>query len=135
MYRRNPGRKAAHIAKFIVLGLVFITVVGLVTMSLWNCLIPELFHGPVISFWQALGLLLLGKLLFGWHGGPGGPKGRAWKNKFRDRMENMSEEERERMKEAFKNRCKSGFNAFAEEFCKKDEPNKPADTSKDQPTL
>lgn len=37
---------------------------ALPTMLLWNAVMPELFHVPAISFWQALGLLLLSGLLF-----------------------------------------------------------------------
>jgi hypothetical protein len=32
-------------------------------MSLWNTLIPALFHGPVLTFWQTAGLFLLSKIL------------------------------------------------------------------------
>jgi hypothetical protein len=53
-----------------------------ITMYLWNSLIPILFHGPVISFWQTAGLIILSKIIFsgmvpvgrprhnsdGWHG-------------------------------------------------------------------
>jgi len=94
--RRKPG---LGVLKFILLGALFMTVIGFVTMSLWNCLIPDLFHGPVITFWQSLGLLLLGKLLFGWHGhgGPAPWKGR-WREKMRQRMESMTPEERERLR-------------------------------------
>jgi len=93
--------------------LVFLA--GYVVLSLWNWLVPALFNGPVISFIQALGLLLLSKILFGgfkggrgWGGGScycGG--GNYWKNKMHSRMEGMSEEEKEKFKEAFKNRCGS----------------------------
>jgi hypothetical protein len=73
-------------------------------MSLWNWLIPCLFHGPVINFWQALGLLLLGKLLFGWHGHHGGWKSN-WKDRMRRRMESMTPEEREKLRD----RCRQRF--------------------------
>jgi hypothetical protein len=107
-------RKGAHVAKFLVLGVVFVGAVGFATMQLWNCLIPELFHGPVISFWQALGLLLLGKLLFGWHNHHNSwndkwGRGGDWKAKMREKMAHMTPEEQERMKEAFRNRCRPGF--------------------------
>jgi len=48
---------------------VILVVVGLVVMTLWNWLIPAIFNGPMITFWQALGILLLSKILTG---GPGG---------------------------------------------------------------
>jgi hypothetical protein len=50
-------------AGFGILGLGFITLAVFITMSLWNCLIPALFHGPVLTFWQTAGLFLLSKIL------------------------------------------------------------------------
>ena len=41
-------------------------------MLLWNWLIPEIFGLTVIMGWQALGLGLLGGMLFGWGGGKRG---------------------------------------------------------------
>ena len=46
-------------------GLVAIIAFGYCFQLLWNWLIPELFHGPVITFWQGMGLILLGKLITG----------------------------------------------------------------------
>ena len=43
-----------------VLGLV----VAIPVMLLWNWLIPVLFHGPIIGYWQAYGLYLLCAILF-----------------------------------------------------------------------
>jgi len=107
-------RKGGQIAKFIVLGVVFIAAVGFATMYLWNLLIPELFHGPIISFWQALGLLLLGKLLFGWHSHHNAwndkwSRGREWKARLKEKMAHMTPEEQDRMREALRNRCRPGF--------------------------
>jgi hypothetical protein len=108
-------RRPFGILKFVVLGVIFIGVIGFVTMSLWNWLVPDLFHGPQITFWQALGILLLGKLLFGWHGHQrgGGWKGApwGWKERMRRRMENMTPEERERMRAKFRQHCgdRAGF--------------------------
>jgi hypothetical protein len=56
--------KALRILKFVgfgILGLGFVTLA--VTMSLWNWLIPSLFSGPVLTFWQTAGLFLLSKIL------------------------------------------------------------------------
>lgn len=50
-------------AGFGILGLGFIVLAVFVTMSLWNALIPELFHGPVLTFWQTAGIFLLSKIL------------------------------------------------------------------------
>lgn len=48
---------------FALLGLAFIFLAILVTMSLWNWLVPELFKGPELTFWQTAGLFLLSKIL------------------------------------------------------------------------
>ncbi|SEW30551.1 hypothetical protein [Chitinophaga arvensicola] len=109
-------RKGAHVLKFILLGAVFVVAVGFVTMTLWNCLIPELFHGPVITFWQALGLLLLGKLLFGWNSHHDKfNRGREWKARMKEKLSNMTPEEQEKMREHFRNRCGTGFGGWRRE--------------------
>lgn len=50
-------------AGFGLLGVAFVFLAIFVTMSLWNWLIPALFHGPVLTFWQTAGLFLLSKIL------------------------------------------------------------------------
>lgn len=53
----------------ILFGAAMVLLIGWVTMSLWNFTVPELFHGPVIDYWQAIALLILSKILFGgFHG-------------------------------------------------------------------
>lgn len=98
---------------FIALGALFVFLFGTATMLLWNWLVPELFAGPVINFWQALGLLFLSKLLFGFPkghhhqgGGWGWKKGR-WQEKMRQKMEHLSPEEKERLRSHF-DRCMGG---------------------------
>ena len=75
-------------------------------MLLWNALIPDIFHGPAITFWQAGGLLILSKLLFGRFGGRhhhcGWHRG-MWRKRFEEKMASMTPEEREK----FKNECYS----------------------------
>ena len=93
-------------AKCAVLGLLAITLLGLVTMLLWNWLIPDLFNGPVITYWQALGLLALSKILFwGWSGkrhlqAPGATP--YWKHRFYEKFSNMPAEQREEFKRRMK---------------------------------
>lgn len=48
---------------FGILGIGFVFLAIYVTMSLWNWLVPDLFHGPLITFWQTAGLFLLSKIL------------------------------------------------------------------------
>jgi hypothetical protein len=93
--------KVFKILKVITFVLLFVAIGGLVVMNLWNWLIPAIFGLKVISFTQALGLLVLSKILFGGFGrggGWGGNKMHFWKDKMMERMKNMSPEDRERMK-------------------------------------
>lgn len=108
--RYERGWKAGKAIKILVCIVAFVAVIGYVVMSLWNWLVPDLFHGPQITFWQAFGLFVLSKLLLsGGKGGPWGWKGREhWRDKMRSRMEHMSEEDREKMRNAFR-RCGSRF--------------------------
>jgi len=63
--RPRALRVVSHIACGLVLGVALAAVLSLVVMVLWNHLMPQLFHLPVISYCQGLGLFILGRLLFG----------------------------------------------------------------------
>jgi hypothetical protein len=80
--------------------LVMITVVGMVVMELWNWLIPEIFNGNMINYWQALGLLLLARILTGF--GRGGVS--HWKRKMSGRWSSMSDEDRDKLRAKFRDR-------------------------------
>ena len=75
---------------------------------LWNRLMPILFHLPAITFWQAVGLLALSWLLFGgWRGFGGrgwGSRG-PWRRRMQERWEQMTPEEREKMRAGMRGRC------------------------------
>jgi hypothetical protein len=89
-------KKGIKILKWIVLGVIFIGLVGWVTMALWNWLIPDLFNGPAIGFWQALGLFALSKILFWGFGGKRhhhSSKGH-WRHRYYDKLSSMTPEER-----------------------------------------
>lgn len=72
-----------------------ITFFGFLVMLLWNYLMPAIFHLPEISFWQALLLLLLCRILFGGHFKHGNDRHFRW----HQRMEEMSPEAREAFRE------------------------------------
>jgi hypothetical protein len=85
--------------------LAFIALFGLIVMLLWNSLVPALFHGPSIQYGQAVGLLVLSRILFGGLRGRGGWHG-SWRQRmWRERWENLTPEERERMREHLRRRC------------------------------
>jgi len=90
--------------KFALLAVVAVAVVGGVVMALWNALLPALFGWPAIGFWQALGLLLLSKILLGgFRGGRGGPL--HWRARMADRWAQMSDEERAQFSAGMRHRC------------------------------
>jgi hypothetical protein len=96
--------KAAKFALFLVFG---IAVFGFLTMQLWNILIPDIFHGPTVTFWQAIGLLVLSHILFrGWGGHwRHGWKHDRWKHRMEEKLAAMTPEERERFKAEYRRRC------------------------------
>ena len=59
-------KRLLFIAPLAILGMVlFIFIGGEVVMQLWNWLLPPLFGWPTITFWQAVGILALSRILFG----------------------------------------------------------------------
>ncbi len=81
----------------------FVAAGGWVVQHLWNWLLPTLFGWPVVSWWQAIGLLALCRILFGGFGMHGGPSSR-FRGRMEDRWNRMSPEERERMREGIRGR-------------------------------
>ncbi len=66
------GRSALRIVGLTLGGVAFAVffafLFGIVVKLLWNWLMPALFGLGVITFWQAFGIVLLAKILFGGHG-------------------------------------------------------------------
>lgn len=74
----QPGRCGGRFFKFALLGVAGVAAFGAVVMSLWNSLMPSIFPGlHEIGYFQALGLLLLSRLLVGGLRGPGGCRHRG----------------------------------------------------------
>lgn len=94
-------RRAIKIA---VLAIIAVGVLSFIVMSLWNALLPELFAVRAITFWQALGLLVLSKLLFGGFRPYCGGGGR-WRRRMAERWEQMTPEEREKFKQGMRHGC------------------------------
>jgi hypothetical protein len=99
--------KKFWIIKVIFLAAVAIIGFGFAVMLLWNALIPDLFHGPVIGFGQAIGLLVLSKILLKGMGGCGRNHWRhhSWRERMQQKMDAMSPEEREKFREQWRKRC------------------------------
>lgn len=84
----------------------FLGLISLAVMQLWNNLLPGILHVSTITFWQAMGIFILSKILFGF-GRPGRFGGGApWmRGRMAERFKNMTPEERIRFKEHFGKRC------------------------------
>jgi hypothetical protein len=53
---------------FVLVLVAFITLGALITMGLWNWLMPAMFGLGALTFLQAAGILALARILFGWKG-------------------------------------------------------------------
>lgn len=103
-------KKAKKFFFFIFLFPLFILGLGGLVMLLWNALLPDIAGVSKINYWQAMGLFVLSRILFGGFrfGGGGGKPGfggspQHWKQKWM----NMSEEEKARFKENWQKRCEN----------------------------
>lgn len=83
---------------------LFIAICGEVVMHLWNWLLPMLFGWRQITFWQALGLLVLCRILFGGFGGHGSDRSHSRRRKA-EQWERMTPEEREKFRQSMRSRC------------------------------
>ena len=81
MRKTNLFKYVLGIAAWVVVALA---VIGQVVQHLWNWLVPSLFHLSAITFWQALGIVALSRIVLGhgWHPSPG--RGGPWFGRGRD---------------------------------------------------
>ncbi len=98
------ANRAVRIMVMALMGLIFMAVGGYVVMRLWNWLLPSLFAWHMITFWQALGLLLLCRILFGRLGSSGMARSNA-RRRIKERFQRMTPEERERFRSGMRGRC------------------------------
>ena len=80
---------------FIPVMILLIAVLSAVIMAIWNIIMTVIFNLPAINFWQAVGIFIMAKILFGgfrnfgvWHHYP-------WKYNLRDKLSKMTPEEKE----------------------------------------
>ena len=99
--RDKKGYWMRKIPFFIMLGAAAVALFSWIVMLLWNAILPVVLGVPVISFWQAAGILVLSKILFSGFKGGGGYRGRHMRSHWKQKWEGMSEEERAR----FRDRC------------------------------
>lgn len=98
------------IPMFIAFAVLFLAIFGYVVMSLWNWLMPTLFGLHQITYWQAVGVLFLCKILFGgFRGARSGPPHWRWRRRMMERWGQMTPEEREKFRETFREGFRQRF--------------------------
>ena len=99
-------KKLIWIAPLAILGMVlFMFIGGQIVMHLWNWLLPPLFGWRELTFWQALGTLVLCRILFGGFGGGSGRHSRRHKRDGENMPQKLRERIRERMSERWSDRA------------------------------
>ena len=91
-----------RILKFVMIAILCVVVLalfGFVVKGLWNWLTPPLFGFKTIGYWQAVGLVVLARLLFG--GVRGGRRCGYRHQGMKERWQQMTPEEREKFREWF----------------------------------
>ena len=106
------GKRILRIFKVLLMVAAAFLLFGLVVSHLWNYVMPPLFGFHMITFWQAVALVLLGKLLFGGFGPRGG--GFGWRRRMWERWEQMTPEERDKFRAGMRGSCGSFRDAAPE---------------------
>lgn len=103
-HHRGRGFGGHRMAKPLIIGAAIFVVLGMLVMSLWNALLPAIIGVKSIGFWQALGLLVLCRILFGGLGFRPGMFG-GMRRRMHERWMQMTPEQRE----AFMQQRREGF--------------------------
>lgn len=102
-------QRGIYYGKYLMMGIAFVAFFALFTyvfMLLWNWLVPELFSGPYINYWQGLGILALSKIIFT-------GLGRSHRSRYYPRKHHWNYDPQERyewkkkFQEKMKERCRS----------------------------
>jgi hypothetical protein len=105
IFKPNGMNKGSYYWKCAAFAVVGYLVLGVVTLLLWNWLVPTLFNGPQVNYWQSLGLLALSKILFwGFHkkySHQHGPNP-YWNQRFQQKLSSLDPSEREAFKQKMK---------------------------------
>ncbi|MPR35297.1 hypothetical protein [Salmonirosea aquatica] len=92
--------------RFLLIIPAIMALLAWVVMLLWNAILTPVLLVKPIGFWQAGGLLILCRILFGGFGRAGWGRPRGSGPPFgRNRFSNMTPEEKERIRAEWKKRC------------------------------
>lgn len=95
--------RASKMLLILLLVPIGLGVFSLIVMWLWNWLAPPVFGWHTINFWQALGIFVLSKILFG--GFRGGGHRMHGRRRMMERWEQMTPEEREKFRKGMQGFC------------------------------
>jgi Ca2+/H+ antiporter, TMEM165/GDT1 family len=113
--------KARRIVMFILIGAVAILVFGGIVMLLWNNVLAQVTSVHTITFIQALGILVLSKILFGGFRGAWRGRHYYWKQRMMNKWNNMTPDEREKFKQEWQRRCGGwGYKSWSERTTQED---------------
>jgi hypothetical protein len=105
--------KLIFIVPAAILAMVLFTYIGgEIVLHLWNWLLPSLFGWRQITFWQALGILVLCRVLFGGLGSHGSGRP-GFRRRMQERCEHRTPEQREEFRQRMRERF--GFGPAAGE--------------------
>ena len=84
-----------------------VLLLGYVVMLLWNFIFPGALHAERITYWQAVGLFVLCRILFFGFRRRYNNKPNMWRGnpQWRQKWMNMSDEERAKFREEWRRRC------------------------------
>jgi hypothetical protein len=100
----HPCRKYRFLIPFAVLG--FLALFTFAVYALWNGVVTDVLNVKSITYWQALGLLVLAKILFGGFPGRGGRFGPPWRERWLAKnWASLTPEERERVRQKMGRGC------------------------------
>lgn len=122
MKRRFWFGKAVMILIFCT---AFVMVFSFIVMSIWNAVLPAVLGVKAITFWQALGILVLSKILFSGFGGWRHKREHLknhWKHRMQEKWSGMTPEERQRFADKWKSRCGEWKNPFEKEQAGTEKP-------------
>ena len=111
--KRHWMFKAVRMVLFLA---AFVLLAGVAVMVLWNALVPAIFGGVQITWIQALGLLILARILTSGRGRVGfGAYGRGrWRERWESKIASMSPDERKKWQEEFGRSCWGRTSAVSE---------------------
>ncbi len=94
------------VLSIIVIFIAIASALSALVMFLWNAILPEVVGVKPLTFWKAMGLLLLAKILFGGLGRFAGGKRHSKRRQWRNKWMKMNPEERREAKSRWKEYCK-----------------------------